>query len=285
MVIRNKEERTDSIWRFIGVAIVPLLFLFLAGFSLGNTSGKEKQDFKKKYETASAKADSFENKVSLYNAFSKRADILLKIIDQKTDELDKKISTAASASDKEMMVLLSREESDLFRDIGDSMHLVGRDFRQVASDAPITSGLSLLSAYIGFKKIRQMKYREDLMNKINEGDQTNLQAELDKIKAEKEEIKSLVEGQKVGTEMSDLKAQLRDCQGKLAAVQQSASGGSNKNKEAVANIKATLNEIQKSMLPKISDTKFKNDSKKLNELRTQIGNSLTIATTELNTIQ
>lgn len=285
MLIRNKEERTDSIWRFVAVAAIPLLLLFLAGFSLGNTAGKEKQNYKKMYEAASAKADSLENKISLYNTFSKRAEALLKVIDQKTDELDKKVSTAASTSDKEMMVLLGREEGDLFRDIGDSLHLLGRDFREVESDAPVKSSISLLNAYIGFKKIRQMKYREDLMNKINEGDQANLQGELDKIKAEKDEIKSLVEGQKVGSELSDLKAQLRDCQGKLAAVQQSVSGGSSKNKEAVANIEATLNDIQKNMLPKISDTKFKNDSKKLNELRTQIGNSLTIATTKLNTIQ
>lgn len=285
MLIRNKQERNDSIWRFIAVATIPLLLLFLAGFSLGNTAGKEKQNYKKMYDEASAKADSLERKVSLYNTFSARADALLKMIDKQTDELDLEVSKAASNSDKEMMILLGRKEGDLFGDIEDSVHVLGRDFRVVASDAPVKSGLSLLNAYIGFKKIRQMKYREDLMNKINEGDKLQLQEELDKIKAEKDEIKGLIEGQKAGSEISDLKAQLRDCQNKLAIAEKSASGGTNKNKEIVASIKATLNRVQTEMVPKISDTKFKNDSKKLNELKLQISNSLTIATTDLNTIQ
>ncbi len=76
MKVKNQQDRTNAILRFAGIAIIPLVVLFISGFAAGRTSKIERQNYKAMYEKIMVDKLALEEKIASYENFSEAVGIL-----------------------------------------------------------------------------------------------------------------------------------------------------------------------------------------------------------------
>jgi len=279
MVIKNKEERTESIWRFAAIAAIPLLLLFIAGFSLGDTSGEEKMVNKKMLEAVEAKLAETEAKLVLVDSFFQQGELILSEVDAKVEEFDKSLRAAALENNVDLLADWDMDMDNYFQKLIKKLNRLDTDFSE--DDKPLTNamktGLAYFKEYVDLQKIRLMRQQEYAKSQMESGKLGELEQKEDDLKKQAEELAAQSKAQQTETSLSKLELKLEKCEEKLEKYAT--------NKEAATLAIAEINDVQKNMLPQIEDKNWKNDSKFLNNLRTKIVNSLTIANTHLSSIK
>lgn len=76
MKAQNQQDRTNAILRFAGMAIIPLVILFISGFAVGRTSKVERQNYKALYEKILVDKLALEQKIASYEEFSEASNTL-----------------------------------------------------------------------------------------------------------------------------------------------------------------------------------------------------------------
>ena len=279
MVIKNKEERTESIWRFAAIAAIPLLLLFIAGFSLGDTSGEEKMVNKKMLEAVEAKLAETEAKLVLQDSFFRRGDAIVNQVETKVEELDKSLRAAAQMNDVNLVMDWEDEVNKYFRVVIRDLDNLEIDFtaEKKSLDEAQKTGFKYFREFVSLQKIRLMRQKEYATSQMEAGKLGELQQLEDDLKKQSEELAAQSKVQQTETNVQKLQLQLERCQEKLERYAT--------NKESAILAKAKINEVNSNMLPQIGDKNWKNDTKFLNDLRTKIANTLNAALIDLNTIQ
>lgn len=279
MIIKNKEERSESIWRFAAVAAIPLLLLFIAGFSLGDTSGKEKAVNKKDIELVRTEKAAVEARLVLLDSFFLQGDGILSELETKMSEFDRSFRTATEGNDVNALMSWDSDVTEYFQRLHKRLTALGIKF---SPDGNMLTG----TMQTGMKYFEEtIKLQEELHNRRYGNAKSQMEAgqlsQLEQLEAnlqrQTEELAAQTKAQQTETTVQELKLQLTKCNQKLEMYA--------KNKEAATLARAEINDVQKNMLPQIGDKNWKNDTKFLNDLRTKISNSLTIANTHLSTIQ
>lgn len=279
MIIKNKEERSESIWRFAAVAAIPLLLLFIAGFSLGDTSGKEKAVNKKDIELVRSEKAAVEARLVLLDSFFLQGDGILSELETKMSEFDRSFRAATEENNVNSLMSWDSDVNEYFQRLRKRLTTLGIKF---SPDGNMLTG----TMQTGMKYFEEaIKLQEELHNRRYGHAKSQMEAgklsELEQLEAslkkQTEELAAQTKVQQTETTVQELKLQLANCNQKLEMYA--------KNKEAAILARAEINDVQKNMLPQIGDKNWKNDTKFLNDLRTKISNSLTIANTHLNTIQ
>jgi len=281
MVIRNKEERTNSIWQFIAVATIPLLLLFLAGFSLGNTAGKEKTATRQQLEDAEKKIAELEAKLLAQDSFFRRGDAILSPMDEKVGELDKELRLLAGqiAENGDLLADWQSDVNKYFRKTSLELENLEIDFSANNKELPpaIKKGLFYFEEYLNLNK-NILGLREMLtVGKAKEGksdDLANMMAELEKKdKAFKEQSAAQMSELKI----MNLQTQLDKCKDDLARMNQSAAASSKSPNPAYkAKILSEVDAIRNEILPNMRTTFIGNDSKKIEPLREKLRGKLDI---------
>ncbi len=281
MVIRNKEERTNSIWQFIAVATIPLLLLFLAGFSLGNTAGKEKTATRQQLEDAEKKIAELEAKLLAQDSFFRRGDAILSPMDEKVGELDKELRLLAGqiAENGDLLADWQSDVNKYFRKTSLELENLEIDFSANNKELPpaIKKGLFYFEEYLNLNK-NILGLREMLtVGKAKEGksdDLANMMAELEKKdKAFKEQSAAQMSELKI----MNLQTQLDKCKDDLTRMNQSAAASSKSPNPAYkAKILSEVDAIRNEILPNMRTTFIGNDSKKIEPLREKLRGKLDI---------
>ena len=92
MKILNQDKRSTSITQFIAVAFIPLLLIFLGGFSIGKTSGLEQEHYEKKFKEADKELRQLKKDIALQKRLFAAGDSILLAMDEERAKLDKSIS-------------------------------------------------------------------------------------------------------------------------------------------------------------------------------------------------
>lgn len=281
MVIRNKEERTNSIWQFIAVAAIPLLLLFLAGFSLGNTAGKEKIATSQQLDEAEKKIADLEAKLLAQDSFFRRGDAILSPMDEKVGELDKELRLLAGqiAENGDLLADWQSDVNKYFRKTSLELENLEIDFSANNKELTpaIQKGLFYFEEYLNLNK-NILGLREMLtVGKAKEGksdDLANMMAELEKKdKAFKEQSAAQMSELKI----MNLQTQLDKCKDDLARLNQSAAAASKSPNPAYkAKILSEVDAIRNEILPNMRTTFIGNDSKKIEPLREKLRGKLDI---------
>lgn len=279
MVIKNKEERTESIWRFAAVATIPLLLLFIAGFSLGDTAGKEQRVNKKMLEEVEAKLAETEQKLVLQDSFFRRGDEILSQVETRVLELDKSLRAAAQMNDVSLITDWDDEMNKYFRVVLRDLDNMEIDFTtdKKTLDKAQQIGYKYLREYVRLQKNSLTDFKEYVKSQMDAGKLGELEQKEADLKKKEEDLAASAKATATETNLEKLQAKLERCEAKLEKYAL--------NKPAADAVKAKINDVNTNMLPKIEDRNFRNDTRALNELRTKIFNTLTSALTDLSTIQ
>jgi len=289
MLIRNKEERTDSIWRFIAVAAIPLLLLFLAGFSLGNTVGKEKIATSQQLEEAEKKIADLEAKLLAQDSFFRRGDAILSPMDEKVGELDKELRLLAGqiAENGDLLADWQSDVNKYFRKTSLELENLEIDFSANNKDLPpaIKKGLFYFEEYLNLNK-NILGLREMLtVGKAKEGksdDLANMMAELEK---KDKTFKEQSAAQMSELKIMNLQTQLDKCKDDLARLNQSAAPGKSPNPAYKAKIVSEVDAIRNEILPNMRTTFIGNDSKRIEPLREKLRGKLDIISQNADRIE
>jgi len=281
MIIRNREERSSAVWRFIGVASIPVLLFFIAGFSLGDTSGKEQTANRKMLAIQAAKVDSMTTKVQRYDAFFTKAGAIVKDIEKRTGELESELAAAAKANDLQQLKMWHDKQGEVFEELDDSLKVIKRMFKDLESEAAIVMGMEFLKKHVAAKQMILFRTETSLTQDVESGNMDKVTEALQQLDDQKKEMEKMGIQQSKDAELAELRADLKDCQKERDALQKGTSSSGNQNEKHILAIKTKIDAIQMDMLPNISDKTFANDTKKLTKLKTQISNSLTSISTEL----
>jgi len=280
MVIKNKEERTESIWRFAAVATIPLLLLFIAGFSLGDTAGKEKKVNKKMLEAVEAKMAETEARLMLQDSFFLQGDEILSEVEAKVDEFDKSLRAAAAEGNVDLLTDWDNDVYEYFERLL-TKRLRNLEIKFSQDGKPLTGSLDIGMKYFKefgtLHKKRLMRQYEYAKSELTAGQLGELDAKEADLKKMEEELANRSKATTTETTLEKLQIKLEKCEAKLEKYA--------KNKEAATSAKTKIEKVTESLLQQIGDKKWKNDNQHLSDLRTQIANTLNNALTDLNTIQ
>ncbi len=279
MVIRNKQERTNSIWQFIAVAAIPLLLLFLAGFSLGNTAGKEKIATSQQLEEAEKKIADLEAKLLAQDSFFRRGDAVLGQIETKVDELDKKLREATQLNDVNLIMDWEDEVTKFFRGIARELDNLELDFAadKKALEPSMKIGLKYFREYRLLQNMRLLRQKENAKSQMETGKLGELEQLEKDLKKQSEELAAQTKAQQSETTILRLQTQLDKCKDDLARLNQSAAATSKSPNPAYkAKILSEVDAIRNEILPNMRTTFIGNDSKKIEPLREKLRGKLDI---------
>lgn len=287
MLIRNKEERTDSIWRFIAVAAIPLLLLFLAGFSLGNTAGKEKTANRQLLEEAEKKIASLESRLLAQDSFFQRGDAVLSQIEAKVDELDKKLREATQLNDVNLIMDWEDEVNKFFRGIARDLDNLELDFTadKKLLEPPMKIGLKYFREYRLLQNMRLLRQKENAKSQMETGKLGQLEQLEKDLKKQSEELSAQSKAQQSELTIQKLQTQLDKCKDDLARLSQSAAPGKSPNPAYKAKIVSEVDAIRNEILPNMRTTFIGNDSKRIEPLREKLRGKLDIISQNADRIE
>jgi len=279
MVIRNKEERTNSIWQFIAVAAIPLLLLFLAGFSLGNTAGKEKTATRQQLEDAEKKIADLEAKLLAQDSFFQRGEAALSQIDAKVDELDTKLREATQLNDVNLIMDWEDEVNKFFRGITRELDNLELDFTadKKSLEPSMKIGLKYFREYRLLQNMRLLRQKENAKSQMETGKLGQLEQLEKDLKKQSEELTAQSKAQQSEATILRLQTQLDKCKEDLSRLNQSAASSSKSPNPAYkAKILTEVDAIRNEILPNMQTTFIGNDSRKIGPLREKLRGKLDI---------
>ncbi len=225
MEIRNQQDRTSAIWRFVAYTTPVALLLFLGGLLMGNTFKLHSEGCEDSLREAAERTALFEGKLNRQGFFFQKTDSLLTMYVEKFDGVDEKLKSVES-TDIQAFNQLEFDLIDVAGDLKKGFKVLENEFSEADSlDTAMRSGLEYARKYANIYEFR-------LANKIGDMKKLALAGATDELKqlqAQIDEQKKDLEkttGEKAAeAQTDDLKRKLEMCESDLRRLQTPATSG------------------------------------------------------------
>lgn len=272
MIIKNRQERSNAIWKFVAIVGVCTLAIFLVGFTLGNVRDQEQTDMKHELDKCMANQE----KVKISNTYLIRLDSLQKLIQVTTTQL------AATIPPPDNVFLQGEWNSKL----GQFSSSISADISRMqgellAQKAPqeLKSAIELLYSYLKSQTVTL-----EMQKKISDSNKSNANTQMDpQMIALNNQIVLLQ------VDVRNRDAALQQCQAQKQSAGGGGGGGSrpapentnqgqssappaqaNNNPTHITAIQGSITEIRDIIIPKIKNPLFKNNDPQLQLLRSKL---------------
>ncbi|MBN8682926.1 MAG: hypothetical protein J0L99_09735 [Chitinophagales bacterium] len=268
MVIKNREERSSAIWRFIGVASIPLLLLFISGYFLGNTAGNEQGKLRESLTRLENSLDTCKSRVDNYRIFFGKADSLLNKIKDGAEQLSESLDAAVEAGtsvaigdwdDKNFSAyrLLKREIDELELDA----------LQRNKSDQVFITSFEMIRTVNELTRAKLDLMRQQRSGKLNRNQLDSLDVIQNDIEKRLQELDTKTAITTAQNKVISLQAELDVCKAEVARIKgaPTAAGGVDR-----AKIEAQLSIIKGEIIPNLQATWIGNDKTRINNLREKL---------------
>lgn len=277
MIIKNREERSNAVWQFIGIAAIPVVLFFLAGFSLGNTSKIEHRNWKSLYDAKANLVDSLQKQIALYNAFFNKGDATLAKVEEKMNELDQQLETAVTEQDNEAIIDWEEDKTDYLIDLNAKLaELEAAYVKKNPQDTVLGNGMKYFREFKRAQERRLSRRKEEMKGLLTSGKLAELEAKEAELDQKAKDLESEAEKTKSETEKMKLERDLDACRRELDALRTPVSEKDKNNgaaRQAIATeVTLVENEIIKDMQANVI---FGGDRKKIDRLRESLRTRMT----------
>lgn len=287
MKILNQKERSVSIWKFLGIAAIPLFLSLIAGYSWGHSSGTEQKDYKKISNTNQQKFEALQKEVSALKNFIHFSDSIVSEGLDDAKDWDSDLKQSINDDLSEDVWADTRENYD---QLNESVHEMYLNLNNKGS----LNGMAK-KTYNSYKKLIRLRksFSQVVRDKALLSKDLGLQIDFDE-KAEEhdEEVDDLNEKiEDLQFDLKRAKGKLADCSEDKAELNQKLAEGSSggpvlpDNSGAVAKIQGELEIIQANIIPSMQGRFLNNNKSKLNQLREELRSHLSIISEAVSDVE
>lgn len=269
MVIKNREERSDAIWKFALLALLCALTVFLLGFNVGNVRLQEDKNLKAQLEKCKADLELVNQNNTAINHYYQIIDSLSNKLKTEIKTLDEELVDIHKSGDISLLEDWDVRKSRLFRNAGTQIITLTDELNEKKVSKEVIGILEILEEFRNAQK-------RALETKKSNIELSSNKADLEQTGAANDALNS---------EVTDLKDQIRNLQFDLKVAQtdlklcnndlQRAAGGAPKPAEpkcpkAAASILVTTKEIEDSILPDMNVKFLGNNKLKIEKLQQRL---------------
>lgn len=283
---KKHKERNTPLWTFLGIALIPLLLTYFAGFSSAKTVDKDKAnwretaiDFSRQLEQKDSTILVLEKRISLYAKVNKGLDLDFEKLKNEANEVTEKLGQAYATGNKfEIDNWYSEEYLGLNRNWRKQLNQYRADYDQdsilVHSIKLLDNSLTELLARINSRQLMEIQKLSTLDSDAITGQLQDLEVEqlkLDHRKAisdKDDEIKNLKDQLKNANKGEDPCEQLKIQNNKQTTV-----------------IADAVEQVRNEVLPNMKVGFLKNNRKKIEELAKSLRVHLSAISDATNEIQ
>ncbi len=286
MKILNKKERSVSMWKFFGIAAIPLFLSLLAGYSWGHSSGMEQENYKELSNKNQKQYASLEKDITAIQKFISFSDSIVTegLSDAKTWDSDLKQSINEELSE------------DVWADIREHYDQLNEAISEEYLSLNNKSDLNDMAkkTYDGYKKLIRLRksfsqiVRDKALLSKGMGQQIDFDEKAEEHDEEVDDLNDKIE--ELESDLDRANDKLADCKEDKTELNQKLAEGSTgpvlpDNSGSVSKIKEELETIQTAIIPSMQGKFLNNNKSKLNQLREELRSHLAVIADAVNDVE
>lgn len=286
MKILNKKERSVSMWKFFGIATIPLLLSLLAGYSWGHSSGMEQENYKELSNKNQKQYATLEKDITAIQKFISFSDSIVTegLSDAKTWDSDLKQSINEDLSE------------DVWADIRENYDQLNEAISEEYLSLNNKSDLNDIAkkTYNSYKKLIRLRksfsqiVRDKALLSKGMGQQIDFDEKAEEHDEEVDDLNDKID--ELESDLNRANDKLADCKEDKTELNQKLAEGSTgpvlpDNSGSVSKIKEELETIQTAIIPSMQGKFLNNNKSKLNQLREELRSHLAVIADAVNDVE
>ncbi len=286
MKILNKKERSVSMWKFFGIATIPLLLSLLAGYSWGHSSGMEQENYKELSNKNQKQYATLEKDITAIQKFISFSDSIVTegLSDAKTWDSDLKQSINEDLSE------------DVWADIRENYDQLNEAISEEYLSLNNKSDLNDIAkkTYNSYKKLIRLRksfsqiVRDKALLSKGMGQQIDFDEKAEEHDEEVDDLNDKID--ELESDLDRANDKLADCKEDKTELNQKLAEGSTgpvlpDNSGSVSKIKEELETIQTAIIPSMQGKFLNNNKSKLNQLREELRSHLAVIADAVNDVE
>ena len=286
MKILNKKERSVSMWKFFGIAAIPLLLSLLAGYSWGHSSGMEQENYKELSNKNQKQYATLEKDITAIQKFISFSDSIVTegLSDAKTWDSDLKQSINEDLSE------------DVWADIRENYDQLNEAISEEYLSLNNKSDLNDIAkkTYNSYKKLIRLRksfsqiVRDKALLSKGMGQQIDFDEKAEEHDEEVDDLNDKID--ELESDLDRANDKLADCKEDKTELNQKLAEGSTgpvlpDNSGSVSKIKEELETIQTAIIPSMQGKFLNNNKSKLNQLREELRSHLAVIADAVNDVE
>jgi predicted nuclease with TOPRIM domain len=275
MIIKNKEDRSSAIWRFILISAPFALLLFLGGFTTGNTFKAHEENCTENLRIVSEKVTSLEAEMAQTQRFFQRGDSVMNSFIKEFEELGDRLSKVPV--EEPMLAVDMISEVETARKI--HYNHWEQQLKYLESDFP-TAGINSSAIETGLNYFRKCKELHNLriMRETTRMKAAASQGRVDELQSGKQQLDKEKEAFGKEKEMGNLRSEMKELErkyNKCVEDKPASMGGSGRDySKETSQIVGEVDFIKKQIIPKMQVKFIGSKQKKMDELKDKLNASL-----------